>query len=126
MKKIHTPLIVLGSGPAGYTAALYASRANLNPTLITGSILIICGYLFLSSTVQKKISLIRSEYMKNIYGLTDNSSNKVSNSSHINFFGEKLPMPYSIGLFILFIKLLNISSFVFSTEITGFSFKSYF
>ena len=36
MKKIHTPLIVLGSGPAGYTAALYASRANLNPTLITG------------------------------------------------------------------------------------------
>ena len=29
-------LIVLGSGPAGYTAALYATRANLNPLLITG------------------------------------------------------------------------------------------
>ena len=29
-------LIVLGSGPAGYTSALYASRANLNPVLITG------------------------------------------------------------------------------------------
>ena len=32
----HHRLIVLGSGPAGYTAALYASRANLEPVLITG------------------------------------------------------------------------------------------
>ena len=32
----HSRLIVLGSGPAGYTAALYAARANLKPTLITG------------------------------------------------------------------------------------------
>ncbi len=32
----HERLIVLGSGPAGYTAALYASRANLKPLLITG------------------------------------------------------------------------------------------
>jgi thioredoxin reductase (NADPH) len=32
----HTPLIILGSGPAGYTAAVYAARANLNPVLITG------------------------------------------------------------------------------------------
>lgn len=32
----HHRLIVLGSGPAGYTAALYAARANLKPTLITG------------------------------------------------------------------------------------------
>lgn len=32
----HTPLIILGSGPAGYTAAIYAARANLNPVLITG------------------------------------------------------------------------------------------
>ena len=32
----HHRLIVLGSGPAGYTAALYASRANLEPTIITG------------------------------------------------------------------------------------------
>lgn len=30
------PLIILGSGPAGYTAALYAARANLHPMLITG------------------------------------------------------------------------------------------
>ncbi len=32
----HHRLIVLGSGPAGYTAALYAARANLKPALITG------------------------------------------------------------------------------------------
>jgi len=32
----HHRLIVLGSGPAGYTAALYAARANLKPLLITG------------------------------------------------------------------------------------------
>ena len=32
----HCRLIILGSGPAGYTAAVYAARANLAPTLITG------------------------------------------------------------------------------------------
>ncbi|WP_299269932.1 thioredoxin-disulfide reductase [uncultured Psychrosphaera sp.] len=32
----HHSLIILGSGPAGYTAAVYAARANLNPVLITG------------------------------------------------------------------------------------------
>ena len=32
----HSKLIILGSGPAGYTAAVYAARANLKPTLITG------------------------------------------------------------------------------------------
>ena len=32
----HHPLIILGSGPAGYTAAVYAARANLHPVLITG------------------------------------------------------------------------------------------
>lgn len=33
---IHSRLIILGSGPAGYTAAVYAARAGLKPTLITG------------------------------------------------------------------------------------------
>jgi thioredoxin reductase (NADPH) len=32
----HHPLLILGSGPAGYTAAIYAARANLRPTLVTG------------------------------------------------------------------------------------------
>ena len=33
----HRKLIILGAGPAGYSAAVYAARANLKPTLITGS-----------------------------------------------------------------------------------------
>jgi thioredoxin reductase (NADPH) len=36
MGSTHHRLLILGSGPAGYTAAVYAARANLNPTLITG------------------------------------------------------------------------------------------
>jgi len=35
-EKKHSRLIILGSGPAGYTAAIYASRAMLKPTLLTG------------------------------------------------------------------------------------------
>ena len=34
--KRHARVLILGSGPAGYTAAIYAARANLNPLLITG------------------------------------------------------------------------------------------
>ncbi|EMF9030994.1 thioredoxin-disulfide reductase [Vibrio parahaemolyticus] len=33
----HCKLLILGSGPAGYTAAVYAARANLNPVLVTGT-----------------------------------------------------------------------------------------
>ncbi len=33
---VHAPLLILGSGPAGYTAAVYAARANLEPVIITG------------------------------------------------------------------------------------------
>ena len=36
MAENHHKLIILGSGPAGYTAAIYAARANLSPVLITG------------------------------------------------------------------------------------------
>ncbi|CAL4321537.1 Thioredoxin reductase [Buchnera aphidicola (Chaitophorus sp. 3695)] len=37
-KKIHSKIIILGSGPAGYTAGIYSARANLNPIIITGNI----------------------------------------------------------------------------------------
>src|SRR5579863_8189417 len=33
----HAKVLILGSGPAGYTAAVYAARANLSPLLITGT-----------------------------------------------------------------------------------------
>jgi thioredoxin reductase (NADPH) len=36
MSSRHVKLLILGSGPAGYSAAVYAARANLNPVLITG------------------------------------------------------------------------------------------
>src|SRR6185369_12797917 len=36
MEPVHHQLIILGSGPAGYTAAIYAARANLNPVIIMG------------------------------------------------------------------------------------------
>ena len=36
MTENHHKLIILGSGPAGYTAAIYAARAGLNPVLIRG------------------------------------------------------------------------------------------
>lgn len=36
MEAVHHQLIILGAGPAGYTAAIYAARANLNPVIITG------------------------------------------------------------------------------------------
>ena len=36
MQNRHVRLLILGSGPAGYTAAVYAARANLEPVPITG------------------------------------------------------------------------------------------
>lgn len=36
MTSVHTKLLIIGAGPAGYTAAIYAARANLKPLLVTG------------------------------------------------------------------------------------------
>ena len=36
MEEVHHKLVILGSGPAGFSAAIYAARANLDPVLVAG------------------------------------------------------------------------------------------
>ncbi|QIE02027.1 thioredoxin-disulfide reductase [Buchnera aphidicola] len=90
MNKIkHNKIIILGSGPAGYTAAIYASRANLHPILITGTNQ--GGQLMNTSEIEnwpgdtKKIS--GSELMNRMYQHAKNLNTEVisDNIIKVNF-----------------------------------------
>src|SRR3546814_9751109 len=70
MSTQHHRLIILGSGPAGYTAAVYAARANLKPTLITG--LEVGGQLMTTTEVDNRSEEHTSELqslMRNSYAV---------------------------------------------------------
>jgi len=56
MEYQHHKLIILGSGPAGYAASIYAARAGLNPLLLTGAEE--GGQLTTTTDVEKKIGLV--------------------------------------------------------------------
>ena len=57
---VHAKVLILGSGPAGYTAAVYAARANLQPMLITGiavPLLVVLVLLFERRVVRPAMAL---------------------------------------------------------------------
>lgn len=75
----HHRLIILGSGPAGYSAAVYAARANLNPVIITG--LQVGGQLTTTTEVDN--------WPGDAHGLTGNGLMERM-KSHAERFGTKL------------------------------------
>jgi len=53
----HAKVLILGSGPAGYSAAVYAARANLSPLLVTG--LAQGGQLFHGASIESGLQRFR-------------------------------------------------------------------
>ena len=115
MKKINSKLIILGSGPAGCTAAIYAARSGLNPIMINGSQP--GGQLTITTDVENypgfEDPVLGPDLMKNMIKQAENVGCHTYNEqiTEINFFHYLIILNISLLIFFVVLKVLLLSHF---------------